>query len=664
MKKLILLLLVAFGGFANAQYVVNYKRVADTYFENKDYYAASTFYKKALSNTGDSSQVILPYGKERKSKKDVKIILDYEESIFKLAESSRMYREFADAEKYYAIAKTFTNPNYKNSLFYYAESLRANKKFNLAIDAFQLFIDKHTNDVLVEPAKKEILSCKFAIEEMRYPRMLQVKKMPNNINGLGSNYAPVKTKDEFYFTSSRPVSVGGKNDVIKAEGKGVQVSTKANPYLNNIYTTKNGLNEAEISVKSSDISFPKNMEVAAATFSPDGNTAYFTTWIDKGKYTIFTSKKSGSKWTDPLAAGLQVNSKDFNSAQPSITNDGKFLLFSSDRTGGFGKYDLWYCAIREDGSLSQAINFGPTINTEEDEKAPFYNPLTKKLLFSTDGKIGLGGLDFFESEGDFVSWTTPKNMGYPFNSSKDDVYFTIVDEKGTKAYISSDRESSCCLEVLEITKEFLSVKGILSDCKTKKPIAGASVTLSTVDGEQKLVTGIDGKYDFKVDSKRPIKLFFAKKDYFAMASNYSYEELAKSDTLIYKDYCLVHIDPVIVLENVYYEFNSAELTEPSKTILNMIVPIMEDNPEIEIELGAHTDSMGTDEYNLDLSAKRAKSCVDYLITKGISAARMTSKGYGEAFPIAPNTITVGRKKKDNPDGRAKNRRTEFRVTKK
>ncbi|MDQ0637395.1 tetratricopeptide (TPR) repeat protein [Pedobacter sp. W3I1] len=176
MKKILLFLLVAFGSYANAQYVVNYKKVADTYFENKDYYAASTFYKKALKITGDSTQAILPYGKERKSATDDKVAEDYEGSIYNLAESSRLYREFNEAEKYYAIAITFTNTRFRKALFYYAESLRANKKFNLAIDAFQQFIQKNPGDALVKDAQKEIESCKFAIEEMRFPRLVQIKK--------------------------------------------------------------------------------------------------------------------------------------------------------------------------------------------------------------------------------------------------------------------------------------------------------------------------------------------------------------------------------------------------------------------------------------------------------------------------------------------------------
>jgi len=666
MRKILLFLLLAVGGLAQAQYVVNYKRVADTYFENRDYYAASTFYKKALKITGDSAQAILPYGKERKGTSDEKVIEDYEGAIYNLAESSRMYREFAEAEKYYAIAITFTNTRYRKALFYYAESLRANKKFNAAIAAFESFISKNSNDILVKDAKKEIESCKFAIEEMRFPRMVQVKKMPANVNGLGSNYAPVNINQSFYFTSSRPINVAGKRDIVKTETGEVQVSTKANPFLNTLYTTKNELSSSEISVKMMDINLPKEMEVAAASFSPDGNTVYFTAWREKERYSIYTARKNNTKWSDPQPVGLEVNSKDFNSLQPFVTNDGQFLLFSSDRTGGYGKLDLWYCAIRSDGSLGQPVNLGPTINTEDDERAPYYNPTTKKLMFSTDGRIGLGGLDFFESDGDLISWSEPKNLGYPFNSSKDDLYFTAINADGTRGYISSDRESPCCLEVFEVKKEFFTVDGILTDCKTKLPMADAVVIFTNVEGTQKVLTSSDGEYHFQTDSKRPVKLSFSKENYFSITKNYVYEELAKADTMINKDYCLspFKLGIPIALDNVYYEFNSAELTEPSKKVLDNLIPIMEDNPEMEIELDSHTDNVGTDEYNLDLSNKRAQSCVDYLASKGIAASRMTSKGYGESTPIAPNEIGRGKRKKDNPDGRAKNRRTEFKVTKK
>ncbi|WP_316739379.1 OmpA family protein [Pedobacter aquatilis] len=664
MKKLIIPLLVLFTCLSvDAQYVVNYKKVADAYFQNKDYYAASTFYKKALKITSDSSQIVLPYTKDNKQNIKDNVIEDYEGSLYNLAESSRLYRNFSEAEKYYAVVSTFDKPKYKNALFYYAESLRANKKFSQAITAFEHFIAKHKTDVLVKAANLEILSCKYAIIEMRYPRMLQINKVPEKVNGLGSNYAAVKTSDGFFYTSSRPISVAGKPDVIKTIKGETVVTTKANPFINNIYIAKDELTASEISVKTLELNLPKEMETAAISFNPDGSVAYFTAWKDKEKYAIYQSKKIDGKWSNPVSLGLQVNDKDFNSAQPFVTSDGKFLIFSSDRSGGFGKYDLWYASIRADGSVGQPVNLGPVINTEADEKAPYYNTQTKKLLFSTDGRVGFGGFDFFESDGDFVHWTKPENMGYPFNSSKEDVYFTATNADGSKGYISSDRESACCLEIFEIKREFISISGIITDCKTKQPLGGALVKMTDPDSEKHVFTDAAGKYEFKIDSRRPVKLHISKDNYFALNKNYTYEEVAKADTLLYADYCLnsFKINVPIVLENIYYEFNSAELTASSQQTLNALVAIMEDNPEMEIELGAHTDDIGTDEYNQDLSERRAKSCLNYLVSKNIAESRMSSKGYGEGIPIAPNKLKNG---KDNPEGRAKNRRTEFKVTKK
>lgn len=663
MKKLILLIIIAACSTVQAQYVVNYKKVADAYFQTKDYYAAATFYKKALKIVSDSTKIVLPYVNEKKPTADDKVIEDYEGSVYNLAESSRMYREYEEAEKYYAVASTFSNPKFKRASFYYGESLRANKKFEQAINAFEQFIQKNKDDEMVKFANLEILSCKFAIKEMKYPRMVQLKKMPNELNGLGSNYAPVKAGADFFFTSSRPISVSGKPDVVKNIKGELLISTKANPFMNNIYKVKNDLLESNVAVKMIDLNLPKEMEFAALSFNPQGTTAYFTAWRDKGKYEIYTASKSDDKWTNPQPLGLQINSKDFNSAQPFVTDDGKFLIFSSDRVGGYGKYDLWYAAIRNDGSLSQPVNMGPAINTDADEKAPNYNSLTKKLLFSTDGRVGFGGLDFYESEGDFVNWSMPKNMGYPFNSSKDDIYFTAINADGTKGYISSDRESACCLEIFEVKREYISVSGIITDCKTKKPLDAVSVKMLDQDNEVSVITDKTGKYEFKIDSRRPVKLNMAKENYFALSKNYSYEEIARADTLMYMDYCInsFKINVPIVLDNIYYEFNSAELTESSKKVLDALITIMDDNTEMEIELGAHTDDIGNEIYNQDLSEKRAKSCVDFLVSKNISASRLTFKGYGETMPIAPNKLKKG---KDNPAGRAKNRRTEFKVTKK
>lgn len=340
------------------------------------------------------------------------------------------------------------------------------------------------------------------------------------------------------------------------------------------------------------------------------------------------------------------------------------MLFSSDRPGGQGKYDLWFAPLRNDGTLGQSINMGTEINSAGDDQAPYYNSKNKTLLYSSNGRVGLGGFDFYEANGDFSSWSSPENLGFPFNSSKDDIYFAAIDTDGNKGYISSDRESVCCLELFQVQREFINLKGTLLDCESGKPIEKAKVILtdSLNNTSKELTLASDGMYSFKIDVPRPIKITVEKEGYFSKTIRFSRQDLAKADTLLNPNLCLTPlvIDKPIVLKDIYYEFNKAELTPMSAQALDILADIMMDNPKITIELSSHTDGIGSDAYNLDLSQRRAQSCVDYLIAKGISAGKIQAKGYGKSMPIAPNTING----KDNPEGRALNRRTEFKVIKK
>lgn len=649
----------------NAQLTQDSKRVADVYFLNKEYYAAAEYYKKALQISADSTGFVVPHGFDKKIQEESPKKNDYEYAVYQLATSLRLYRNFQDAEKWYAIATSFTNPKYAQSEFWYATCLRANFRFDEAILAFSNFLKKYTlNDGYKELAKFEIESCKFALAEIKYPRLFKLDRLSANVNNKGSNYAPILTGDNFYFTSSRPIGSNGKNEILTSTASNNKVVKKETPYINAIYVADNAENATSVSKVNVNL---KQMELAATSFHPNGNTMYFTAWVNKDERTksIYLSKKiSENKWTDPVILGGEINVNGFNSIQPSVTKDGKYLIFSSDRPGGSGKYDLWYAIIRADGTTGNAINMGEKINTKGDEQAAYYNPKTKRLLFSTNGKVGMGGFDFFETIGDFSDWQEPTNLGYPFNSAKDDMYFTSLDDLDIEGYISSDRESLCCLEIFKIKRETLFVNGKLIDCKTQKPLAGATVTLTGNELQtQTTQTDAEGIYSFGINSNRGFKLNAVKDLYFAKNLTYSYEKLASVDTLKSDELCLVpfKVDKPIVLDNILYEFNSAELTPSSETTLNYLYDLMVDNKNIEIELGAHTDNIGAADYNMDLSHRRAKSCVDYLIKKGISPGRLASKGYGLTMPVAANQFKSGM---DNPEGRALNRRTEFKVTKK
>ncbi|RYE23933.1 MAG: hypothetical protein EOP51_09015 [Sphingobacteriales bacterium] len=662
--KIIFMLGVA-SSCLHAQTVTNSKRAADVYFLNKEYFAAAKYYQKALRIAQDSAFVV-PYGFEANIKQDGPKKEEYEYAVFQLANSLRLYRNYQDAEKWYAIAVNFTDPKYALSRYWYGECLRANLRYEEAITAFTTFIATYNGaGEYKNNAKLEIESCKFALTEMQYPRLVKLQKLPKDVNALGSNYSPILNRNTFYFTSSRPISTSGKTETLTASTTGASVEKKETPYVNSIYTATGNLKDARIEIEKV-FSNLKNLESAAPAIHPNGEVMFMTLWVNKPdkKRNIYSSKKVDNKWTEPVLLGGEVNVMGYNAMQPFVSGDGKYLIFSSDRPGGQGKYDLWFAPLRSDFSLGNAINFGTTINTREDEQAPYYNAMTKNLLFSSNGRVGMGGFDFYESNGDFSKWTLPANMGYPFNSAKDDIYFAALDDAGKEAYISSDRESVCCLEVFHVVREYLSVQGTILDCVTKKPLAGATITaVGTNIPEQVVKTDANGRYLFQVGSNRDLQIHAMKDKYFAKNINYNYAQLFKADTLLSSELCLepMVINKPIVLKNILYEFNSAELTEDSKGTLDTLFQVMIDNPNIEIELSAHTDNIGSEPYNLDLSDKRAKSCVDYLMIKGITPDRLTSKGYGFSKPVAPNQLEGG--KKDYPEGRAQNRRTEFKVTK-
>jgi len=664
LKLIFLLCLVYTGTFA--QFVSNNKRIADVYFQNKEYYAAAEYYKKSLQAAPDSIGLVVPYAYESKEKAESPKRGEYEYAVFQLATSLRLYKDFRAAEAWYALATQFTDPKFALSSFYYGESLRANQKFNEAIVAFNHYLGKGNSELQYrEIAKTEIASCNFALYEMRYPRLYRFSKIFNQINDKGSNYTPVINNNNFYFTSSRPVSVGNKTEVLADNDKGTKVTRKESPYINAIYEASGDPLQQGTAVKRVG-AVEKGREFAAPAFHPNGNFMYLTSWTAKGERKIFRvdiSSGTGATWSAPRELGMEVNTIGFNSMQPFVTKDGKYLVFSSDRPGGSGKYDIWFSTLRNDGSVGPASNMGPMINTSENEEAPYYNPETQKLLYSSAGKVGLGGLDFYESEGDFHIWSEPRNLGYPFNSSKDDAYFTPLNTADSEGYISSDRESVCCLEIFHVKKEFITVEGVLMDCRTEKPLPGATVILADSTQEMRVKSDASGKYRFRVNSNRGFKLSAQMEDYFTKVLSYTYNELIKADTLVNPRLCLTpfKIDKPIVLKDILYDFNSAELNPGSTNILDQLHTLMDDNKSIEIELSAHTDNVGSEAYNMDLSERRAKSCVDYLIGKGVAPERMKSKGYGFSKPVAPNQFANG---EDNFLGRQQNRRTEFKVTKK
>jgi outer membrane protein OmpA-like peptidoglycan-associated protein len=261
-------------------------------------------------------------------------------------------------------------------------------------------------------------------------------------------------------------------------------------------------------------------------------------------------------------------------------------------------------------------------------------------------------------------------MGYPVNSIKDDMYYLSTSPKSVwnNAYLSSDRSSECCLELFAFDKLKVKkqVSGKVVDCNGNMPVIGAIVVAKDASGKEVFSGKTDarGQYSFMMDDYSPLQTSAAAEGYQTGSLQVVTPTDEDIETFTAADLCMnkekakpVEVNKTVVLENVLYDFNSAKLRKESYPKFDTLVAWMTEYPNMVIELSAHTDSKGTDVYNQKLSERRAQACVDYLLTRGISADRMIAKGYGETMPIAPNEING----KDNPDGRAVNRRTEFKV---
>lgn len=649
---------------SQAQYIVDYKRQGDEYFARKNYYAASVYYQKALNLLPDTTgkTYFFPYAQNGTfGKKKEKNAAEYQYLVYQLGEAFRDYKDYSSAAQWYEKAIQFKNNNFPLARLWYAVCLRTGQDYQGALDQLQQFKASYaqSNDT-AKFADLEIKSCQYALDQLKYPRLAKITKLPQPVNDSGSNYAPVVVGKNFYFTSSRPL-------------QGVN-REKENPFVNKIY-------RAGIAGET-DFGTPERIrpgadaktELAATTFSPAATRMYMTQWqqpnpkkSDPAHYIIVLSTKSDSgTWSAPVALAAPANAEGYDTKEPFVTADGQALVFSSNRPGGQGGYDLWYCPLNMDGTPSgDAVNLGPTVNTTGDETNPYYDARTKELVYSSNGRVGMGGFDLYKSMGSLGGgWSAPEDLGYPVNSAKDDNFYFPGPSQG-HFYTSSDRESVCCLELFDVQPRHIAIAGTIYDCDTQKPLPGATVTLTDSLSSQTVseqMTDDSGRYRFEVTNWKPLKLSFAKDKYFGKNMTVTTAQLQASDTLFSRELCLkaFEVGKPIVIPNILYDFNKATLRPESMAVLDSLATILEDNPKLIVQMSAHTDSIGSDKYNLDLSQRRAQSCVDYLITKGIPADRMQAKGYGETRPIAPNSLPDG---KDNPAGRQLNRRTEFTVLK-
>jgi outer membrane protein OmpA-like peptidoglycan-associated protein len=573
-----------------AQSIRAYTKRADELFKEKNYYGAAQLYSIALYGNFDSKDV-LPYtpvvhkhGKRPKGAKAIYL-------LHQLAESYRFYHDYQDAlpnyEKYLSLEK---KPDFMAYLWY-GVSLRAMNEPEKAIEALSKFTTEYTQqDSYTALALKEMADCRFNIEQQLNVKRFAIQKLPSTINDLGSNYAYAKLNDSiFVFSSLKPDTVGKNKDVI---------------YRSALYQYNTNQNTVS---KLFQQTLP--YDAAAAQFSADGLRVYFTGWnedqkSEANKYLIYTATRSSvdAPWDRPFALDSFVNAPGYNARHPFITKHGQYLFFASDRPGGLGKYDIWKVSLKSFGIPNAASeNLGAAIDTPDDDMFPVFLADSSMLYFSSNGRVGLSGMDIYKSKANIVSnqWNTAENLGLPINSVKDDIYNDSFGNADT-SYLTSDRESPCCLEI------FRSIKlPPLPELKQPEPIDSSK--LNTPDTSAK--------------NNVPVV---------AIPVNKLDEEAER------RKYILDSLNSATIKRfSVNFDFYKAKVRPEDKNSLDTMIQLLKDNPEYNVGIGSFTDCKGKFDLYLGLSKARSLAVKMYLIKHHIAASRINVDFYGEQHLILP-----------------------------
>ncbi len=580
---------------------------------------------------------------------------DFIEAYIVMGEMFQSAQRHQDAIDAYVKAVQINRDFFPNTTFYLAESYFAigqYEKSDRAVKEFLTFTS--ISDPMKERGEKLDEKTDFAIKAVANPVPFEPVNLGPGINSEHDEYAPTLTADEqtLIFTRKMP----------REDMEFIHLGHEFEDFYVS-YRDQRQWSEAE------NLGPPINTQnnEGAQSISADGMHLYFTACNRPGglgSCDIYYASKSGDRWSEPVNIGYPVNTAAWDS-QPSISPDGKTLYFTSNRDGNIGHMDIWVSTQVREGKWSEPKNLGPLINTQGREMSPFIHADNTTLFFASDKHPGLGGMDlFYTTQEPDGQWSNPVNIGYPINTFSDEISL-VVGASGKEAYFASEQpggEGGTDLYFFELYEEarptpVTYMKGFVFDADTRQRLEARFELIDLITDEiivQSASNSRTGEFLIPIPIMTNLALNVWKNGYLFFSENFAFEDVRTGvDPHLYN----IPLQPIkegesVVLRNIFFKTDSHELLPESMSELRKLLELMEQNPNLKIEIGGHTDSTGTFAYNKNLSEKRALSVFRYLTDNGIDESRLAYSGYADQHPVATN---------ETEEGRALNRRTEFKV---
>ena len=636
MKNIFTLITLTFLSIVSVNAQDNSSKKADKQFSRLEFVKASESYKK-LIDKGNSSDYI----------------------VGQLAECYYNIFNTVEAEKWYAtLAEDSTDPTI---IFRYSQMLKANGKYKLSNKWMLKFVD-------LRPADNR--STAFMKDPNYLPKIISKGKRFNvqnlDINSEYSDFGGTLNNNKLYITSSR--NTVGLFDIGRWITQRISYGWNNEPYLD-VYSFDVSESGSYINEDYLDSNINTKYHEGLASFDDNGNmyltreSFYENEYVEDPESNNITSLLGIYKISvgDKNVVGLNINSVEYSVKNPSLSSDGKTLYFSSDMPGGFGNFDIYRGDIDEKGDINNVENLGQKINTEGQEMFPFIGD-KNNLYFSSDSQLGLGGLDVFFTKEVDGKWASVRNVGIPVNSNADDFAFNMNESSGT-GFVSSNRSGGKGSDDVYSIKRLVPICDVLLtanviDSKTKLVVDSATTSVSDKDGNiaSTKTSSKEGVAEFMLVCDEAGKLIVSKEGYSSKIVDLemSNEEFTSIDVM------LDPIEKIIVAEKIelnaiYFDFDKSNIKSEAAFELDNLVQVMVKYPEMTVSIESHTDSKGPSSYNQKLSDRRAKTTMQYVISKGIESTRLSAVGKGESNPVVDCSNC-------NDEEDQLNRRSEFIIT--